>query len=142
MLLHTKHTDIGFYTYRVLAKNSFKFFAKEFCFDTKLVSIPIDDNPLKYGYSHTAILNSYLKSPYIKPIYNKLLSTNDIKYSGKNREFRKNNPRNFIFNDFKEREVILVDDIVTTGFTLCEAVEKLRQNNKEVLFCLTLASLQ
>ena len=29
-LLHTKHTDLGYYIYTILAKNSFKKFAKEF----------------------------------------------------------------------------------------------------------------
>jgi len=35
--------------------------------------------------------------------------------------------------------VILVDDIITTGSTLSQAIETVRSKNKEVLFCLTLA---
>jgi len=140
MLLHTKHTDVGYYIYKILAKNSFRLFAKEFCFDEKIYSIAIDDNP--EIYSHTAILNSYLKSKSIKPVYNVLRAKNKVKYSGKSREFREQNPRNFIFNDFKNSTCIVVDDIITTGLTLCEASKKLQQNGKEVLFCLTLACLE
>lgn len=139
-LLHSKHTDIGFYIYKIIAKNSFYLFAKHFKYDINISSIAIDDNP-KDNYSHTAILNSYLKSKYIKPVYNILRSTNKISYSGKTREFRKNNPRKFSYKNFKESTCIIVDDIVTTGFTLCEAYKKLKQNNKEVLFCLVLAHI-
>ncbi len=137
-LLHTKHTDLGYYIYNILAQNSFKKFAEEFEFNHHLVSIAIDDN-IQSGYSHTAILNKELQSQYIKPIYSYLRAQNSISYSGKSREFRVLNPRNFILKEFQECEVILVDDIVTTGSTLTQAVETMRRNSKEVLFCLTLA---
>jgi len=137
-LLHTKHTDLGYYIYKILAKLAFAKFASEFKFDYPLVSIAIDDN-VKNGYSHTAILNKALTCRDIKPLFNKLRATNEISYSGKSREFRMMNPRDFKMKNFKEDSVILVDDIVTTGSTLNQAVEVLRSNKKEVLFCLTLA---
>ena len=136
--LHTKHTDLGYYTYKTLAQNSFEKFAKEFVFDTKVVSIAIDDN-IKNGYSHTAILNKALTCRAIKPLFNKLRATNEISYSGKSREFRMMNPRNFKMKNFKEDGVILVDDIITTGSTLNQALKVLKSNKKDVLFCLTLA---
>jgi len=140
-LLHTKHTDVGFYIYKIMAKNSFYFFAKYFEYNgVQISSLAIDDNPNE-NYSHTAILNSYLKSKYIKPIYNILRVTNKVNYSGQSREFRKNNPRQFSYNEFENSTCIIVDDIVTTGFTLCEAYEKLKENNKDVLFCLVLAHI-
>ena len=137
-LLHTKHTDLGFYIYSILAKKSFKKFADDFNFVNPVSSIAIDDNILN-GYSHTAILNKELKSTYIEPLYNKLRANNRISYSGKSREFRLLNPRNFELNSFKESELILVDDIITTGSTLTQALQTMQQNKKEVLFCLTLA---
>ena len=137
-LLHTKHTDLGFYIYSILAKNSFQKFADDFNFTNPLTSIAIDDN-IENGYSHTAILNKELKSAYIEPLHNKLRANNRISYSGKSREFRLLNPRNFELKSFKENELILVDDIITTGSTLTQAIQTIERNKKEVLFCLTLA---
>ena len=137
-LLHTKHTDLGYYIYKILAQIAIAKFASEFEFDYPLVSIAIDDN-IKSGYSHTAILNKALTCRDIKPLFNKLRATNEISYSGKSKEFRMMNPRNFKMKNFKEDNLILVDDIITTGSTLNQAVEVLKSNKKEVLFCLTLA---
>ena len=137
-LLHTKHTDLGFYIYNILAENSFAKFAQEFQFTGQVSSIAIDDNT-KSGYSHTAILNNALKSKYIKPLNSKLRASNSVSYSGKSKEFRLSNSRDFKLKDFKEKELILVDDIITTGSTLSQSIQILKQNNKEVLFCLTLA---
>jgi competence protein ComFC len=139
-LLHTKHTDLGYYIYSILAKQSFKKFASEFEFPHAINSIAIDDN-IKSGYSHTAILNKSLKSKNILPKFNILRAKNSVSYSGKSKEFRLLNPRNFELKNFKANEVILVDDIITTGSTLTQAVNIVRQNNKEVLFCLTLADV-
>ena len=137
-LLHTKHSDLGFYIYTILAKLAFKKFSDEFELNYHVVSLAIDDH-VRSGYSHTAILNKELKSKTIKPLFNRLRAKNPISYSGKSKEFRIMNPREFILHDIKEEKVILVDDIITTGTTLNEACQLLKQNKKEVLFCLTLA---
>lgn len=137
-LLHTKHTDIGYYIYSILAKNSLKKFASEFKFENKIVSIAIDDN-IKSGYSHTAILNKALDSKYIKPQFNKLKAKNRVSYSGKSREFRFLNPRDFELNSLKNQDLILVDDIITTGLTFTQAIEIAEKNSNTVLFCIALA---
>jgi len=139
-LLHTKHTDLGYYIYTILAQNSFRKFAEEFEFSDKIVSIAIDDS-VESGYSHTAILNRALESKYIKPIYSHLRAQNRVSYSGQSREFRLLNPRDFSFKQFKGDEVILVDDIITTGSTLTQAIESMRMNKKEVVLCLTLSDV-
>ncbi len=139
-LLFTKHTDLGFHIYRLLAKLSMKKFAQEFQWQDKVASIAVDDT-VKNGYSHTAILNKALKSTTITPRFNKLRAQNTLSYSGKSRAFRKANPRNFIVNEFKEKEIIVVDDIITTGTTLHEATQSLIQRDKEILFCLTLTDV-
>lgn len=140
-LLHTKHTDLGYYIYEILAKNSFRKFAENFENDNIVASIAVDDK-VDSGYSHTAMLNKSLKSKNIKPLYNKLRAKNSISYSGKTREFRLLNPRDFELKDFENKDVIIVDDIVTTGSTLTQAVQIMQQNNKNVLFCLTLADVK
>lgn len=137
-LLHTKHTDLGYYIYTALAELAFKKFSQEFSFNEKIASIGVDDR-VKGGYAHTAILNKALKNKIISPKYAKLHANNDITYSGKSRKYRLNNPREFRCKDFKETNVILVDDIITTGSTLTQACNTLTCKGKEVLFCLTLA---
>ena len=139
-LLHTKHTDLGYYIYKILAKNSFQTFAQKFEFDSIVSSIGVDDK-VSSGYSHTAILSNSLKSPRIEPLYNKLRAKNSISYSGKSREFRLLHPRDFELKEFEYENVILVDDIITTGFTLTQAVRIMQQKNKNVLFCLTLTDV-
>ncbi|MDQ1244184.1 MAG: competence protein ComFC [Campylobacterota bacterium] len=137
-LLHTKHTDLGYYIYSILAKNSLKKFAHEFDYPEVLASIAVDDQ-VSGGYSHTAVLNRALKSRCITPLFNKLRAKNRVSYSGKSREFRILNPRDFEVKKFDEKSVILVDDIITTSLTLTQAVKAMQKETKEVLFCLTLA---
>ncbi len=137
-LLHTKHTDLGYYIYSILAKNSFKKFIQNFKFQYSVASIAVDDH-IHNGYSHTAILNRELKSEFIKPYFNKLRAKNRISYSGKSKEFRLLHPREFSVNKFKEQDVILVDDIITTGFTLNQAVASMKEQKKNPILCLTLA---
>lgn len=137
-LLLTKHTDLGYYIYTILAENSFSVFAKNFEYENKLVSLCIDDH-VKYGYSHTAVLNRQLKSKWITPRYAKLRAGNTISYSGKDYQFRLLNPRDFKVGRFKEDDVVLVDDIITTGLTLTQATQALKEKGKHVAFCLTLA---
>lgn len=139
-LLFTKHTDIGFPIYKLLARLSFTKFAKEFVWETRVASIAVDDH-IKSGYSHTAILNNALRSQNITPLFNRLRAQNAISYSGKSRAFREANPRDFQLKNFKKKEVIVIDDIITTGATLREATDKLTQEKKEVLFCLTLTDV-
>jgi len=140
-LLLTKHTNLGHYIYTILAKNSFKPFAKAFEYSKKTVSLGVDDH-VKHGYSHTAVLNRQLKCRRIKPLYSKIRARNSVSYSGKDYQYRMLNPRNFHVKKFKEEDVILVDDIITTGLTLSQAVQALEQEGKNVLFCLTLADVR
>lgn len=137
-LLLTKHTDLGYYIYTILAQNSFTPFAQNFDYKNALCSLSIDDH-VKSGYSHTAVLNKYLESKFIKPRYAKLRAKNTVSYSGQDYQFRLLNPRGFEIGKFKEEDVILVDDIITTGLTLTQAVQSLEKEGKNVLFCLTLA---
>ncbi|MBW6489436.1 phosphoribosyltransferase family protein [Sulfurimonas sp.] len=137
-LLHTKHTDLGYYIYSILAKNSLKKFAREFDYPEMIASIAVDDY-VSDGYSHTAVLNKALKSRCITPLFNKLRAKNRVSYSGKSREFRALNPREFEVKKFDAKNVILVDDIITTNLTLTQALKAMQKENKEVILCLTLA---
>lgn len=136
--LKTKHTYHGSKLYNLLAKNSFSHFSKNFDFPSLVYAIAIDDK-LSLNYSHTAILAHQLKSKSIKPIYKSLRAKNSLSYSKQTLDFRLNNPRNFNYTFRENINVILVDDIVTTGTTLSEAYNLLKSKNINVLFALTLA---
>jgi len=137
-LLLTKHTDLGYYIYTILAQNSFASFTKNFEYKNSVCSLSVDDHT-KNGYSHTAILNKALNSKFIRARYSKLRAASSVSYSGEDYQFRLLNPRNFRLKSFDEEDIILVDDIITTGLTLTQAVQVLQSRGKNVLFCLTLA---
>ncbi|MCL4432517.1 MAG: ComF family protein [Epsilonproteobacteria bacterium] len=124
-----------------MAKRSMQQFAKEWSYEKKVASISIDDH-VKSGYAHTAILNRALKSRLITPLYGKMRASQHHKYAGKSVQERLANPREFMYVEFSEEEVILVDDIVTTGTTLTEAAEVLHAQGKKVILCLTLTDAQ
>ncbi len=140
-LLLTKHTDLGYYIYTILAKRAFSAFASQWQYENRVASIGIDDHAAS-GYSHTAVLNRALKSSNILPHYGKLRASQHYKYAGKSVEERLMNPRRFVYAPFEENEVILVDDIVTTGTTLSEAAEILHSQGKKVILCLTLTDAE
>lgn len=140
-LLHTKHTDLGFYIYTLLAKIAFTRFSEKFSFEEDVASIGVDEH-VKHGYSHTAVLNKALDSEHIHPHFNKISAGSSDTYSGKSFQYRLLHPRRFKVKAFKEKYVILVDDIITTGMTLTQAVEALEREGKEVIFCLTLADAE
>lgn len=140
-LLLTKHTDVGYYIYTILAKRSLGAFAREWQYENTVASVGIDDRS-ESGYSHTAVLNRALKSDTIIPQYGKLRASQHYKYAGKSVEERLMNPRQFMYTPFSEKEVILVDDIVTTGTTLSEAAEVLHTQGKKVILCLTLSDAE
>lgn len=140
-LLHTKHTDLGYYIYTILAKQTMKPFAMNFDYENKVAAIGIDDHA-RNGYSHTALLAKSLKTKSVTPYYGHLRAQNKKSYSGQNYQERLLNPRRFMMKPFKEEEAILVDDILTTGLTLSQAAETLHKEGKKVLFCLTLADAE
>ncbi len=137
-LILTKHKFIGNFIYNILAKESFKKFAEEFKFINRVYSFACDDH-IKNGYSHTAILNKYLKSTCITPVHSVLRAQTEVNYSGKSLQFRQNNPRNFIYKYRSNIDAIIIDDIITTGSTIKEAKKTLEENGVNVLFALTLA---
>lgn len=137
-LLNAKYHFFGDRIYKILLQHSFVKFAKNFEFESNLLAIAIDDRVGKF-FSHTALLTKSLKSPYIKPYYNILKAQNKIKYAGKSLEFRKQNKRDFIYSGKKNQNVILVDDIITTGSTMLEAKETLKKYDCNVLFGIVLS---
>ncbi len=140
-LIKTKHRFIGASIYNILAKNSFRKFALAFSTkedNNRPYALGIDDR-VDSGYSHTAILAKALKSKNIKPIFGKLRAKNRVNYSGQTLEYRLSHPRDFKYTFKQDVELILIDDIITTGTTLKEAKNVIEKSGAKALFALTLA---
>jgi len=139
-LLHSKHTPLGFRVFKKLGLMVLRPFIKEFV-EHELGDIYIIgvDEKVKGGYSHVARLTQTMKMPSIIPYHSKLLSTNDITYSGKSLQYRLDNPRDFVYSGKKNIQAILVDDTITTGLTLQYAYRELTKHGVDVLFALVLA---
>lgn len=137
-LISSKYYFHGDRVFNILAKLSFAKFAENFHFSSKVLAIPIDDHT-RHNFSHTAILAKHLESKIIIPRYNCLKATNIVKYAGKDLEFRQKNPRKFKSIDVVNKNIILCDDLITTGETIKQAKKTLEKKKNEVLFSLTLA---
>ena len=137
-LLKTKHTHIGASVYKILADCAFKEFVTNFHYPDLVYGVGIDDH-CKDGYAHTAILTKSLLSKGIKPLYGRLRAGNDISYSGKDLAYRLTHKREFSYHDSDPKQVILVDDIITTGSTILEARNSIKKAGSTPIFALTLA---
>ncbi len=138
-LLHSKHHFHGYFVLNALAKLSFAKFKNFFSPELTINALALDDKVQDYLYSHSAILTRHLKTEFIKPVYRVLQAQNEVKYSGKTMAFRQKNKREYKLLKELKNPVILVDDIVTTGFSLLEAKKILEKNKISVLFALVLA---
>jgi len=136
--INAKYYFYGDRVFKILGKLSFKKFALNFEYPNKVFALPIDDR-IKESFSHTALLTNSLQSQNIKPVFTTLQAKNSIKYAGKSLAFRKSNKRDFYYSGKNNLEVILIDDLVTTGTTLLEAKKVLEKNGCKVLFALTLS---
>ncbi len=136
-LLHTKHTYIGAKIFAELGRHTFYEFLKSFDFPSGAFAIPIDDH-VRHGYSHSAIL-AKATMPYLTPLYGALRASNKISYSGKSKAYREANKRGFVVACEKGANVVLIDDIITTGSTINEAYETLQKHHINALFALVLA---
>ena len=142
-LLHSKHKPEGYRIYKALANMTMRPFIQEFVSnDSRDVYIVGIDEVVKNGYAHVALLTHAMKTKTSTPQYNALMAQNRVNYSGKSLQFRLENPRDFVYRGKSDVDVILVDDIITTGITLQEAQKSLLAHGVNVLFALTLADVE
>ncbi len=141
-LLLLKHKPQGHRVFTYLAQITFKPFIQAFMSqDPRDIAIIGIDEKVKKGYSHVACLSKEMQTPYSHPQHASLLSQNSIKYAGKSRKYRENNPRNFLYSGKENISAILIDDIITTGSTLSQAYKLLQKHNVDVDFALVLADV-
>lgn len=142
-ILLTKHTPQGYRIFKSLSKITTKPFIEEFIKnDPREIYIVGIDEVVKNGYSHVALLTHAMKMKSVNVLHNSLIAQNRVTYAGKSLQFRLENPRNFKYNGKQNIDVILVDDIITTGGTLSQAQAILSANGVNVLFAVTLADAQ
>ena len=142
-LLHTKHKPEGYRIYKALARMVMKPFIEEFVeSDERDVYIVGIDEHVKSGYAHVALLTRAMKMKHSIPQHSSLMAGNRVNYSGKTLQYRLDHPRDFAYTGKRDIDVILVDDIVTTGITLQEAQKVLTAQGVNVLFALTLADVE
>ncbi|WP_415405958.1 ComF family protein [Sulfurovum sp. CS9] len=142
-LLLSKHKPEGYRIYKALAKMTMKPFIEEFVeSDDRDVYIVGIDEHVKSGYSHVALLTSAMKTNCSIPQHSALMAKNRVNYSGKTLQYRLEHPRDFIYTGKSDIDVILIDDIITTGITLQEAQKVLMTHGVNVLFALTLADVE
>ena len=142
-LLHTKHKPEGYRIYKALAKMVMKPFIEEFVeSDDRDVYIVGIDEHVKSGYAHVALLTRVMKTKSSIPQHCSLMAQNRVNYSGKTLQYRLEHPRNFVYTGKSDIDVILIDDIITTGITLQEAQKVLMAHDVNVLFALTLADVE
>lgn len=135
--INAKYYFFGDRVYKILGSLAFQRFAKNFEYPSKVFAIPIDDHT-RHQFSHTAILAKALTSKNITPLYQTLKANNIVKYAGKDLEYRKTHKRDFRYKGEKNLDMILVDDVITTGTTLLEAKSVLEKEQCTPLFALTL----
>ncbi|MGB5506250.1 MAG: ComF family protein [Sulfurovum sp.] len=142
-LLHSKHKPEGYRIYKALANMTMKPFIEEFVeSDERDVYIVGIDEYVKSGYAHVALLTRAMKTKTSIPQHSALMAQNRVIYSGKSLQFRLEDPRKFVYKGKSNIDVILVDDIITTGITLQEAQKVLISHGVNVLFALTLADVE
>ena len=142
-LLHSKHKPEGYRIYKALAQMTMKPFIEEFVeSDERDIYIVGIDEYVKSGYAHVAVLSRAMKTKTSFPLHSSLMAQNRVHYSGKSLQFRLENPRDFVYKGKPDIDVILVDDIITTGITLQEAQKVLLSHGVNVLFALTLADVE
>lgn len=142
-LLLSKHKPEGYRIYKALAKITMRPFMEEFMenADGDVYIVGVDEY-VKSGYAHVAVLTHAMQTKTSKALHASLMAQNRVNYSGKDLQFRLANPRNFKYTGKKNIDVILVDDIITTGITLQEAQKVLMEHDVNVLFALTLADVE
>jgi len=137
-LLVTKHTDIGHKIYKSLAKAVAPLISKLITQDTTLLAL---EGEKISPYSHMALIQRELRKLKMNAPEGAMIDISGAKYSGKPLSYRITNPRNFVISKHHKinKKVALFDDIITTGITFENALQKLKYEGFSPLFCIALS---
>ena len=135
-----KHSVAGYFVLKALARLTFKRFAK--LYQGPKASVVALDDRCSSGYSHTAILAKALNCEALRYEPYVLHASTNVKYAGQTLLFRQKHKRDYkLLKKPSRKDVILVDDVVTTGTSLCEAKHFLKKNGFHVLCALVLTDV-
>ena len=140
--VQSKYIPAGYRIYKLFGKKYFQPFIKSYAenLSSKLYLIAVDES-VERGYSNTAMLSHFgAKNSEVKALHNVLKAGNRVQYAGQPLSYRLENPKNFIYKGPRNIDVILIDDVVTTGTTLQQAFLELQRHDVRVHFALTVAS--
>ena len=141
--IKSKKSYIGYYLLDILTRNSMVKFLQGLEFGENIYLVPVDDRVSQQGYSHTAIIAKRAENGNrnLKSLFQTLIATNRVSYFGKDAKFRRENKRKFrVSPKLSHKKTILIDDVITTGSTLLEAYESVKNSGSIPLFGMTLAT--
>jgi competence protein ComFC len=106
--------------------------------------VPLNSGRQRWrGFNQAEIIGKVFSETFHLPIIKALVRNRNTKtQKDLGKDQRQNNMKNaFSFNnvDIKNKNLILVDDVMTTGATLLEAVKVLKNNGANNIYCVTLA---
>ncbi len=135
-LLNSKYHIIGSRVISHLAKiASDSFFSQGSYFDG-ISGVGIDDYVRSF-YSHTGVILKHFARNGIKPLYGELRARNNVSYAGKSLAYRQAHKRDLRFSA-KVRDIMIVDDIITTGTSFSEAIDVCTNAGAKVHFGIAL----
>ncbi|WP_317372819.1 ComF family protein [Helicobacter canis] len=143
-LLNSKYYTIGSRILASLSDKAARYFAQTFDKSQAigaLTLIGIDDFVRSY-YSHTGvIMRSFAKHTAMKACYGELRASSQVSYAGKPLAYRQANKRDLSYTA-KAKDLVIVDDIITTGTSFSEAIEVCTQKGARVHLALALCNAQ
>ena len=152
-LIGAKYRGKIFDTYNLLVGLAFEHFEEmDLNIGNKAIVIPIPVHFKKYikrTFNHADIIAGIFAKNYGIKVVNALKKVKETQtQSLLKREERKKNVESVFkvnsryLNDIKGKDIVLIDDIVTTGSTMlsaCKALRKLGNNGPRYIYCLSLA---
>ncbi len=135
-LMNAKYHIIGSRIISHLAKiASDSFFGLDSRFDG-ISGVGIDDYVNSF-YSHTGVILKHFARNGIKPLYGQLRARNNVSYAGKPLAYRQAHKRDLRFSA-KAKDIMIVDDIITTGTSFGEAIDVCTKAGAKVHFGIAL----
>ena len=135
-LLSSKYYAIGSRIFTHLSRIASAYFFRQKTDFSGIYGVGIDDYVRSF-YSHTGVILKHFCQSGIRPIYGQLRAQNVISYAGKSLEYRQNNKRDLLYSA-KAKDVMIVDDIITTGTSFGEAIDVCQRSGARAHFGIAL----